>query len=109
MNKCKQTFFFPFADFYNRLLSVGYSTIVLTISIYPTTNPSTLIYPTPLFPLLDPRTAKSSGSSNSLILQLWKLEVKDYTEESVKNAGAKGIYGFVSFHFFSFTYNYHHS
>lgn len=74
---------------------VGYSTIVLTISIYPTTNPASLIFPTPLFPLLDPRTAKS-GTKSNLILQLWKLEVKEYTEESVKNAGAKGIYGFVS-------------
>lgn len=76
--------------------AVGYSTIVLTLPILPTTNPSNLIFPTPLFPEMDPRTAKAESSSGPLILQLWKIHVTDYGDEAVKNASQKGFYGFVS-------------
>lgn len=79
-----------------RHCAVGYSTTVLTLPILPTTNPSNLIFPTPLFPEMDPRTAKAESSSGPLILQLWKIHVTDYGDEAVKNASQKGFYGFVS-------------
>lgn len=73
--------------------TVGYSTIILTMTILPTTNPSTLVFPTPLFPTLDPRTAKPG--TQGMVLQLWRIEVGDYTEESIKGTSVKGFYGFV--------------
>ena len=73
--------------------AVGYSTVVLTLSILPTINPATLSFPTPLFPTIDPRTAPP-GTPN-MILQLWKIHVADYSEESIKSASVKGYYGFV--------------
>lgn len=73
--------------------AVGYSTVLLTISITPTTNPSILVFPTPLIPEVDPRTAKPG--TEGMILQLWKIEVIDYSEEAIKSSGVKGFYGFV--------------
>ena len=72
---------------------MGYSTIVLTISISATTNPSMLVFPTPLFPQIDPRTAPKG--TQGLVLQLWKIHVQDYTDEHIKSASVKGYYGFV--------------
>lgn len=73
---------------------MGYSTVVLTMHILPTTNPSTLVFPTPLFPDLDPRTAPAG--TEGLVLQLWKTCVMDYSDEAIKSASVKGYYGFVS-------------
>ncbi|GAA5841390.1 hypothetical protein JCM5353_007118 [Sporobolomyces roseus] len=73
---------------------LGYSTLLLNISIPPTFDPSLLTFPTPLFPTLDPRTAKPG--TQGLVLQLWKIQVSDYTDEAVKGAGQKGWYGFAN-------------
>ena len=77
----------------NAIVTVGYSTLLLTISIPPTFDPSLLSFPTPLFPSLDPRTSKPG--TQGLVLQLWKIHVTSYTDEAVKGAGQKGWYGFV--------------
>lgn len=66
------------------------------MSIPSTLNPALLVLKTPLFPELDPRTTKPG--TKGCILQLWKLEVKDYNEDSIKNVGVKGMYGFVRIH-----------
>jgi len=73
--------------------AVGYSTILLTMSIPPTCDPSVLAFPTPLFPDLDPRTAPSG--TQGLVLQLWRVTVEPYGDDAVKGAGQKGWYGFV--------------
>lgn len=75
-------------------LTVGYSTVVLTLSLPVHFNPALLTFPTPLFPALDPRTAPPGTSG--LILQLWKVQIVNYDDEAVKGAAIKGIYGFVS-------------
>lgn len=77
--------------------AVGYSTIVLTLTIWPTTNPATLVFPTPLVPEIDPRTAAGGAptSGSGMILQLWRIHVADYSDEAVKGASQKGYYGFV--------------
>ena len=73
--------------------AVGYSTVLLKISIPPSTNPSSLSFPTPLFPSLDPRTAKAG--TEGLVLQLWRIEVIDYTDDTIKSTSTKGNYGLV--------------
>lgn len=73
--------------------AVGYSTVLLTMSIPPTCDPSVLAFPTPLFPDLDPRTAPSG--TQGLVLQLWRVTVEPYGDDAVKGAGQKGWYGFV--------------
>lgn len=73
--------------------AVGYSTVVMSISILATTNPASLVFPTPLFPSLDPRTAPKG--TTGLVLQLWKIHVQDYTDEHIKSASVKGYHGFV--------------
>ncbi|GAA5942157.1 RNA-binding RNA processing protein RPP1 [Sporobolomyces koalae] len=73
---------------------LGYSTVVLDISIPPTFDPSLLSFPTPLFPSLDPRTA-TPGTPN-LALQLWRITIENYSDEAVKGAGQKGWYGFAN-------------
>ncbi|GAA5913689.1 hypothetical protein JCM8208_005903 [Rhodotorula glutinis] len=73
---------------------LGYSTILLTLSIPPTCDPSVLAFPTPLFPDLDPRTAPKG--TQGLVLQLWRVTVEPYGEEAVKGAGQKGWYGFAN-------------
>ncbi|KAK4046328.1 RNA-binding RNA processing protein rpp1 [Microbotryomycetes sp. JL201] len=76
---------------------LGYSTVVLVIHITPTTNPSTLVFPTPLMPELDPRTASSSdqpANTTGLVLQLWRIHVGEYSDSHIKSASVKGHYGF---------------
>ncbi|KAM0791108.1 hypothetical protein ACM66B_004397 [Microbotryomycetes sp. NB124-2] len=77
---------------------LGYSTVVLVINITPTTNPSTLVFPTPLMPQLDPRTASSTKDhkqpSVGLVLQLWRIHVSEYSDSHIKSASVKGQYGF---------------
>ncbi|GAA6016078.1 hypothetical protein JCM11491_000661 [Sporobolomyces phaffii] len=73
---------------------LGYSTLMLNISIPPTFDPSKLSFPTPLFPSMDPRTAKPG--TQGLVLQLWRIHVENYTDEAVKGAGQKGWYGFAN-------------
>ncbi|KAL8286914.1 hypothetical protein RQP46_003920 [Phenoliferia psychrophenolica] len=70
---------------------LGYSTVLLKVGIPPSTNPSTLAFPTPLFPSLDPRTAKPG--TEGLVLQLWRIEVTDYTDDTIKSTSIKGNYG----------------
>jgi ribonuclease P/MRP protein subunit RPP1 len=65
------------------------------LTILPSTNPSYLVFPTPLFPQIDPRTAKPG--TEGMVLQLWKIEVADYTEEAVKSSAVKGNYGLVRY------------
>lgn len=67
---------------------------MLNISIPATFDPSKLSFPTPLFPAIDPRTAKPG--TQGLVLQLWRITVENYSDEAVKGAGQKGWYGFVS-------------
>ncbi|ORY47188.1 RNase P subunit p30-domain-containing protein [Leucosporidium creatinivorum] len=71
---------------------LGYSTVILTVSILATTNPASLVFPTPLLPAIDPRTAPKGTSG--LVLQLWKIHVQEYTDEHIKSASVKGYYGF---------------
>ncbi|GAA5968624.1 hypothetical protein JCM11641_007704 [Rhodosporidiobolus odoratus] len=73
---------------------LGYSTLLLTLSIPPTFDPSNLVFPTPLFPDLDPRTA--TPGTPGLVMQLWRINVQGYTDEAVKGAGGKGWYGFAN-------------
>ncbi|GAA5937206.1 hypothetical protein JCM1841_002326 [Sporobolomyces salmonicolor] len=73
---------------------LGYSTLLLTLSIPPTFDPSLLSFPTPLFPQLDPRTAKPG--SEGLVLQLWRINIEGYGDEAVKGAGQKGWFGFAN-------------
>ncbi|GAA5836789.1 hypothetical protein JCM9279_007662 [Rhodotorula babjevae] len=73
---------------------LGYSTILLTMGIPPTCDPSLLAFPTPLFPDLDPRTAPSG--THGLVLQLWRVTVEPYGDDAVKGAGQKGWYGFAN-------------
>ncbi|POY75964.1 hypothetical protein BMF94_1048 [Rhodotorula taiwanensis] len=71
---------------------LGYSTVLLTLSIPPTFDPSLLAFPTPLFPHLDPRTAPTG--TEGLVMQMWRINVEAYGDEAVKGAGQKGYYGF---------------
>ncbi|KAG0663208.1 hypothetical protein C6P46_002797 [Rhodotorula mucilaginosa] len=71
---------------------LGYSTLLLTISIPPTYDPSLLEFPTPLFPHLDPRTAPAG--TQGLVMQLWRINIENYGDEAVKGAGQKGYFGF---------------
>ncbi|KWU43433.1 PHP domain-like protein [Rhodotorula sp. JG-1b] len=71
---------------------LGYSTLLLTISIPPTFDPSLLEFPTPLFPQLDPRTAPAG--TQGLVMQLWRINIENYGDEAVKGAGQKGYFGF---------------
>ncbi|GAA5899918.1 RNA-binding RNA processing protein RPP1 [Sporobolomyces salmoneus] len=73
---------------------LGYSTLMLNISIPPTFDPSKLSFPTPLFPSIDPRTAKPG--TQGLVLQVWRITVENYSDEAVKGAGQKGWYGFAN-------------
>ncbi|BGO95012.1 hypothetical protein NBRC10512_006524 [Rhodotorula toruloides] len=73
---------------------LGYSTLLLTISIPPTFDPSLLSFPTPLFPQLDPRTAPPG--TEGLVMQMWRINVENYGDEAVKGAGQKGWYGFAN-------------
>ncbi|GAA5874309.1 hypothetical protein JCM1840_000629 [Sporobolomyces johnsonii] len=73
---------------------LGYSTLLLTLSIPPTFDPSLLSFPTPLFPQLDPRTAKPG--TEGLVLQLWRINIEGYGDEAVKGAGQKGWFGFAN-------------
>ncbi|GAA5962904.1 hypothetical protein JCM3765_005914 [Sporobolomyces pararoseus] len=75
---------------------LGYSTLLLNISIPPTFDPSKLLFPTPLFPEIDPRTAKPDTEKTGLVLQLWRINVENYSDEAVKGAGQKGWYGFAN-------------
>lgn len=72
---------------------VGYSTLLLTISIPATYDPSLLAFPTPLFPDLDPRTAPAG--TQGLVMQMWRINVENYGDDAVKGAGQKGYFGFV--------------
>ncbi|KAK4052638.1 RNA-binding RNA processing protein rpp1 [Microbotryomycetes sp. JL221] len=79
----------------NRIMmasKLGYSTVVLIVTITAYTNPSTIMFPTPLIPELDPRTSTSSG--DSLVLQMWRIHVQAYNDEQIKSASVKGVYGF---------------
>lgn len=76
------------------IMVVGYSTVLLTISLPSTYNPSLIAFPTPLFPTLDPRTAPTG--TQGCVLQLWRIEIHTYDDEAVKGASAKGYYGFVN-------------
>ncbi|KAM0755250.1 hypothetical protein T439DRAFT_322291 [Meredithblackwellia eburnea MCA 4105] len=73
---------------------LGYSTILLTLPIPPSYNPSLLVFPTPLFPEMDPRTA-DKGKEGS-VLQWWRLQLEGFGDEELKKSqgGAKGVYGF---------------
>ncbi|GAA5984584.1 hypothetical protein JCM10908_003411 [Rhodotorula pacifica] len=71
---------------------LGYSTLLLTISIPPTFDPSLLSFPTPLFPHLDPRTAPPR--TQGLVMQMWRINIESYGDEAVKGAGQKGYFGF---------------
>ncbi|KAI5480526.1 RNase P subunit p30 family protein [Pseudohyphozyma bogoriensis] len=71
---------------------LGYSTVILNISISASTNPSTLSFPTPLFPEMDPRTAPPG--TEGMVLQLWRVHVNDLSEEAIKSTGTRGYYGF---------------
>ncbi|BGP27171.1 RNase P subunit p30 family protein [Rhodotorula toruloides] len=73
---------------------LGYSTLLLTISIPPTFDPALLSFPTPLFPQLDPRT--TSPGTEGLVMQMWRINVENYGDEAVKGAGQKGWYGFAN-------------
>ncbi|BGP19511.1 hypothetical protein JCM10213_006331 [Rhodosporidiobolus nylandii] len=73
---------------------LGYSTLLLTLNIPATLDPSQLVFPTPLFPDLDPRTAKPG--TEGLVMQLWRINVEKYGDEAVKGAGGKGWYGFAN-------------
>ncbi|SCV73572.1 BQ2448_7498 [Microbotryum intermedium] len=79
--------------------TLGYSTICLVISIPTTTDPSLLSFPTPLYPDLDPRTAKNSSSSmtpatvQGQILQLWRIHIRDYGDDQVKSVCHRGQFG----------------
>ncbi|GAA5853253.1 hypothetical protein JCM8547_000256 [Rhodosporidiobolus lusitaniae] len=73
---------------------LGYSTLLLTISIPATFDPSLLVFPTPLFPDLDPRTAPAG--TEGLVLQLWRVNIEGYGDEAVKGNGGKGWYGFAN-------------
>ncbi|GAA6009650.1 hypothetical protein JCM10207_004141 [Rhodosporidiobolus poonsookiae] len=73
---------------------LGYSTLLLTLSLPATFDPSRLVLPTPLFPQLDPRTAPPG--TEGLVLQLWRVNVEQYGDEAVKGAGGKGWYGFAN-------------
>ncbi|KAK4702296.1 ribonuclease P/MRP protein subunit RPP1, partial [Phenoliferia sp. Uapishka_3] len=68
---------------------LGYSTVMLKIAIPSHTNPATLVFPTPLFPSLDPRTAPPG--TEGLVLQLWRIEITDYSDDTIKSN--KGTYG----------------
>lgn len=72
---------------------MGFSTVLLKLSIPPHTNPASLVFPTPLFPQIDPRTAKAG--TEGLVLQLWRIEIVDYTDETIKSTSLKGNYGLV--------------
>ncbi|GAA5863168.1 hypothetical protein JCM3774_001443, partial [Rhodotorula dairenensis] len=71
---------------------LGYSTLMLTISIPATYDPSLLAFPTPLFPHLDPRTAPAG--TQGLVMQMWRINVENYGDDAVKGAGQKGYFGF---------------
>ncbi|GAA5824734.1 hypothetical protein JCM11251_005319 [Rhodosporidiobolus azoricus] len=73
---------------------LGYSTLLLTLSLPATYDPSLLVFPTPLFPHLDPRTAPPG--TEGLVMQLWRINVEAYGDEAVKGAGGKGWYGFAN-------------
>ncbi|GAA5943315.1 hypothetical protein JCM3775_002616 [Rhodotorula graminis] len=73
---------------------LGYSTVLLTLSIPPTCDPSVLAFPTPLYPDIDPRTAPKG--TQGLVLQLWRVTVEPYGDDAVKGAGQKGWYGFAN-------------
>ncbi|BGP43076.1 RNA-binding RNA processing protein rpp1 [Rhodotorula kratochvilovae] len=73
---------------------LGYSTVLLTLNIPATFDPSLLVFPTPLFPDVDPRTAPSG--TQGLVMQLWRITVDQYGDEAVKGAGQKGWYGFAN-------------
>ncbi|GAA5825055.1 hypothetical protein JCM3770_004515 [Rhodotorula araucariae] len=73
---------------------LGYSTLLLTLNIPATLDPSLLVFPTPLFPDVDPRTATSGA--HGLVMQLWRITVDQYGDDAVKGAGQKGWYGFAN-------------
>ncbi|GAA5907473.1 hypothetical protein JCM6882_003870 [Rhodosporidiobolus microsporus] len=73
---------------------LGYSTLLLTLSLPATFDPSLLVLPTPLFPTLDPRTAPPG--TEGLVMQLWRINIEGYGDEAVKGAGGKGWYGFAN-------------